>query len=123
MKKKYSTLPTADKMAKLLDFVDEHKAKNPVVLNLTHQNTFAESMLVISASSVRHAQSLAENISTFCKHENLEFLHMEGKQLGQWILLDLNDIVINIFQESVRDLYNLEALWAEMPQKPIENNS
>ncbi len=117
MKKKYSSLPTAEKMAKLLDFVAEHKAKEPVVLNLTHQNTFAEAMLVISASSIRHAQSLAENISTFCKRENFEFLHMEGKQLGQWILLDLNDIVINIFQEPVRHLYNLESLWAEMPQK------
>ncbi len=118
MKKKYSTLPTAEKMEILLEFVSEHKAKNPTVLNLTHQNTFAESMLVITASSIRHAQSLAENISTFCKQQNFEFLHMEGKQLGQWVLLDLNDIVINIFQESARELYNLEALWAELPQKP-----
>ncbi len=118
MKKKYSTLPTAEKMSILLNFAEEHKAKNPVVINLTHQNTFAEAMLVITATSIRHAQSLAENISTFCKKENFEFLHMEGKQTGQWVLLDLNDIVINIFQESARELYNMEALWTEMPQKP-----
>ncbi len=118
MKKKYSTLPTAEKVAKLLTFVEEHKAKDPVVLNLSHQNTFAEAMLVITASSIRHAQSLAENINTFCKQEKFEFLRMEGKQTGQWVLLDLNDVVINIFQEAVRELYNLEALWAEMPQKP-----
>ncbi len=118
MKKKYSPLPTMDKVAKLLEFAQEHKAKEPVVLNLTHQNTFAEAMIVLTATSVRHAQSLAENVNTFCKRENFEFLRMEGKQTGQWILLDLNDVVINIFQESTRDLYNLEALWAELPQKP-----
>ncbi len=119
MNKKYSSLSTAEKAVMLVRFVEEHKGQNVVMLNLAHQNTFAEAMLVVTATSMRHAQSLAENIIMFCKQENYEFLRTEGKQTGQWILLDLNDIVIHIFQESVRDLYKLEALWAALP-KPTE---
>ena len=122
MKKKYSSLPTTEKTAALLHFVQDHKGQNPVVLNLSQHNAFAEAMLIVTATSVRHAQSLAEGISTFCKEQNFEFLRMEGKQTGQWILLDLNDVVVNIFQESVRDLYKLESLWSDATPAAIHMN-
>ncbi|MDE7066056.1 MAG: RsfS/YbeB/iojap family protein, partial [Desulfovibrionaceae bacterium] len=54
---------------------------------------------------------LADGIAELCSRENFEFLRMEGYQAGQWILVDLNDIVVNIFQEPVRELYRLETLW------------
>ena len=46
-----------------------------------------------------------------CHEQNYEYLRMEGYNTGQWILVDCNDIVVNIFQQSVRDLYQLENLW------------
>ncbi len=115
MKKRFSVLPTEQKLARLRTFLEEHKAKDVVELRLTHQNAFAEAMLVVTASSVRHAQSLAENVNIFCKQEKFEFFGSEGKEHGQWILMDLNDIVISIFQESTREVYKLESLWAELP--------
>ncbi len=115
MKKKYSTLPTAEKVQLLHDFLEMHKGQNITCLNLSHQNSFAEAMLVVSAASIRHAQSLAENVVLYCKEQNFEFLRTEGKQSGQWILLDCNDIIINIFQTTVRDLYKLETLWTQTP--------
>ncbi len=116
MKKKFSTLPTQDKVLLLQNFLGEHKGQDVVCLNLAKHSTFAEAMLVVTAQSLRHAQSLAEGVQLFCKEHNFEFLRMEGKQTGQWILLDLNDIVVNIFQSSVRDIYKLEQLWQELPQ-------
>ncbi len=116
MKKKYSTMPTMEKVKAFQAFLEEHKGQDIVSLNLAHQNTFAEAMLVVTAASMRHAQSLAENVVLFCKEQNFEFLRTEGKQTGQWILLDCNDVVINIFQPSVRDLYKLEKLWEELPK-------
>lgn len=112
MQKKYSPLPTTEKTADILQWIEEHKGKEPTVLDLTGQNAFAESLIVVSATSVRHAQSLAEGVAELCRERNYEFLRMEGKQTGQWILLDLNDVVVNIFQEAVRDLYKLESLWS-----------
>ena len=113
MKKTFSQAPTEDKANKILQWIEEHKGINPASINLTGQHAFTEWLIVVSATSVRHAQSLSDGIAELCKENNYEFLSMEGKQSGQWILLDLNDIVINIFQESVRDLYGLEALWAD----------
>ncbi len=115
MKKKYSTIPTGDKVLALQNFLEEHKGQDVVSLNLAQQNTFAEAMLVVTATSMRHAQSMAEGVQLFCKEKNFEFLRTEGKQTGQWILLDLNDVVVNIFQAAVRDLYKLEQLWQELP--------
>lgn len=112
MKKKYSLADTAEKCRVLTDWLVEHKAKDPVTVDLTGQCAFAESLLVVTATSVRHAQSLASGIGDVCAQENYEFLRVEGAQMGQWILVDLNDIVVNIFQESVRELYNLESLWS-----------
>ena len=66
---------------------------------------------MVSATSVRHAQSLADGVSALCHEQNYEYLRMEGYNAGQWILVDCNDIVVNIFQQSVRDLYQLENLW------------
>lgn len=111
MQKKYSPLPTVEKSADILKWLEEHKGKEPTVLDLTGHNAFTESLIVVSATSVRHAQSLAEGVGELCRERNYEFLRMEGKETGQWILLDLNDVVVNIFQEAVRDLYKLESLW------------
>lgn len=118
MKKTYSSASTAEKSAAILHWLEEHKGKHPVALNLAGQSSCTECMIVVSATSVRHAQSLADGLALFCKEQDYEFLRVEGKQTGQWILLDLNDIVVHIFQEAVRDLYRLESLWAGAAPTP-----
>jgi ribosome-associated protein len=115
--KKYSEALTTDKAASIAAWLTEHKAADLVCLNVAGNCAFTDCLLVLTASSVRHAQSLADGISALCTEQNFEFLRMEGYQAGQWILVDLNDIVINIFQPSVRDLYKLESLW-QMPERP-----
>ena len=103
--KKYSELPTAEKMAVIKAWLEEHKAVDVAEIELDY------ALLVVSATSVRHAQSLADGVSALCHEQNYEYLRMEGYNAGQWILVDCNDIVVNIFQQSVRDLYQLENLW------------
>lgn len=115
MKKDYSRVSPealAQKSAVLLQWLEEHKGGQPVALELTGQGAFTDCLVVASASSVRHAQSLADGLSRLCKENGYEFLGMEGRQTGEWILLDLNEIVVNIFQGPARDLYRLESLWS-----------
>ena len=83
--------------------------EKPVLI--AEQGSFAEALVIASATSVRHAQSLADGIGEMCRARNYEYLRMEGYTAGQWILVDLNDIVVNVFLEPVRELYGLEALW------------
>ena len=109
--KKYSELPTAEKMAVIKAWLEEHKAVDVAEIDLAGQGAFTDALLVVSATSVRHAQSLADGVSALCHEKNYEYLRMEGYNTGQWILVDCNDIVVNIFQQSVRDLYQLENLW------------
>lgn len=112
MKKKYSLASTAEKCHVLTEWLVSQKAKDPATVDLVGQSAFADALVVVTASSVRHAQSLASGIADLCAKENYEFFRVEGAQTGQWILVDMNDIVVNIFQESVRGLYDLESLWS-----------
>ena len=75
-------------------------------------------MAVVSATSVRHARSLADGLLELCRERNFEFLRMEGYQTGLWILVDLNDVIVHIMQEAERDIYHLESLWRDAERLP-----
>ncbi len=117
--KKYSLLPAADKAADAAAFLTEHKARDVTVLDLSERSSFTDVMLVATANSVRHAQSLADGINRLCGEKNYEYLRMDGYSVGQWILVDCNDFVVNIFQPESRELYRLESLWS-VPQSREE---
>jgi len=114
--KKHVALSTEKKVEALGVWLHAHKALQLVNLHVAGRNAWTEALIIVSASSVRHAQSLADGILAWCKEQQLEFLSMEGYQTGQWILVDLNDVVVNIFQAPTRELYRLESLWAESPE-------
>ena len=109
----FSTLPARDKAAVILHWLTEHKARNVDAFDLADSNPLTEVVIVASASSARHARSLADGLLELCHQEQYEFLRMEGYQGGMWVLADLNDIIVHIFQEPVRELYNLESLWRD----------
>ena len=113
--KKRSALSTGKKLEGLAAWLHEHKALQLVNLHVAGKSAWTEALVIVSASSVRHAQSLADGILAWCREHKVEFLSMEGYQAGQWILVDLNDVVVNIFQPSTRELYRLESLWAHNP--------
>ncbi|WP_291301274.1 ribosome silencing factor [Desulfovibrio sp. MES5] len=109
--KQFSEVPASRKAADVVQWLEEHKALRVVCIDLEGQVGFADALIIASAGSVRHAQSLADGVSLMCREKNYEFLRTEGYATGQWILVDMNDVIVNIFQEPVRELYALEALW------------
>ena len=111
--KRYSDVPLEEKLADVVTWLEEHKAARVVSVDMAGQGGFAEALVIASAGSVRHAQSLADGVSLMCREKNYEFLRTEGYAAGQWILVDMNDVIVNIFQEPVRELYALEALWGQ----------
>jgi ribosome-associated protein len=108
---KYTDCPTETKVASILSWLEEKKALDTLALDLSGLSTFTDAMIICTASSFRHAQGLADHILDESKKAGFEFLRMEGYQAGQWILLDLNDLVLNIFVRETRDLYRLDELW------------
>lgn len=99
-----------EKTAAIMDFLEGQGALDPEAIAL--EGAFTERLIVAGATSRRHAQGLAEGLSRLCGERDFEFLGMEGFENAQWILVDCNDVVVNIFQEEARGLYKLEELWA-----------
>ncbi|MBS1377504.1 MAG: ribosome silencing factor [Bilophila wadsworthia] len=98
-----------------MKWLEESKARDVVALDVAGKSPCMDVVIVVTASSLRHAKSLADGLMEQCTKNNYEFLRMEGYQTGQWILADLNDIVVHIFQQDVRELFRIESLWKESP--------
>ena len=111
--RRFSQLPAVDKAARIASWLDERKALDLVILDVSGKSSFTDVVIIVGAASVRQGQSLADGILELCRQENFEFLHLEGQAAGQWILVDLNDVVAHIFQRPARELYNLEGLWRD----------
>lgn len=108
-KKNIPTLSDVRKTAeRYLAIAEDHKAIEPKLLDVSQTSGYADFILVLSATSDRHARSLADAIleTTGGKVEQLE-----GYQGGEWVLLDLGNIVVHVFQESAREYYNVDRLW------------
>ncbi len=104
-----------EKTASIVTWLHEKKAVDMVALDVSQMNAVAESIIVVSATNVPHAQTLADWTTEKLAEQKWEFLGMEGYNYGNWILLDCNEVLIHIFQQDYRDFYNLEGLWKEAP--------
>lgn len=103
----------ADKAKVLAAWLDEKQAETLVVLDVAALCSVTEAIVVASAKGVRHAQALADAALDKAGEQGFEYLGMEGYQTGGWILLDLNDVIVHLFQKDMRLFYNIEGLWAE----------
>jgi ribosome-associated protein len=99
----------------------DKKALDLLILDVQQQSSFTSFFIICSGTSDRHVQAIASHIEASGKQAGVYPLGMEGFREGRWILLDYGDIVIHIFHEPVRKFYDLERLWKDAPQIPVEN--
>ena len=118
-KTKKKHIPTPDKVRQVALWLHEKKGKDLEAIDVSGICTVTEAMMVVTAANVRQAQAMADHILTRCGEENWSFLGMDGYKTGQWILVDLNDVLVHIFQEETRQFYNIEGLWAEGADIPL----
>jgi ribosome-associated protein len=113
--RKFSDISTSRKVHIVAAELVEKKAAELAAFDLSQQDSPVEAAVILTASSVRHGQGLADHLLACCREHNIEFLGMEGYAAGQWILLDINDIVVHIFQQETRELFRLADLWPSAP--------
>ncbi len=93
--------------------LDALKADNIVTLDVREQASFTDYMIFASGSSSRHVNAIAESVVEAAKAVNSPALGIEGEDVGEWVLVDLGDVVVHVMQPEVRLYYELEKLWGE----------
>ncbi|MCE5197082.1 MAG: ribosome silencing factor [Negativicutes bacterium] len=101
----------------VVQWAEAKKAKNPVVLDVTTTSTFADYFVICHASNKIQVVAIAEHIADQAEEiYALPVYHKEGMSEGSWVLLDMNDVIVHIFDEETREFYNLERLWHDSPR-------
>lgn len=99
----------------LKDFVIEKmadtKAENLTLLEVADKTSITDYLVIVSGSSSRQVKSIARIIEESLKEHKIKIIGKEGQDVGEWVLLDLGDLVLHIMQPSIREYYDLEKLW------------
>jgi ribosome-associated protein len=99
----------------IIDGLEEKKAKNITVMDLTSiGNSVADFFVIADAESRTHVEAIADSVEDVVSKKNGEkAFHVEGHRVGEWIIIDYINIVVHVFQKEIRDYYSIEALWAD----------
>ena len=92
------------------------KGQDIEIIDLTDRNAFADYLVITSGTSNRAVKATAEKIVERVKSEGLRPLGVEGEREGEWVLVDLADVVVHVMLPQTRAFYNLEKLWSMPPE-------
>ncbi len=110
---------TSDEMlALILKSLDEDAAEDVVNIPLAGKTEMADHMVVASGRSSRHVGALSEKMADRIKQASGMLCRSEGKDMGDWVLVDCGDVIVHIFRPEVREFYDLEKLWSVNPREP-----
>lgn len=100
--------------------LDDIKAQDITVIDVTKLTAITQRMVVCTGNSARHVKSIANRLTKTVKDHKHRPLGVEGDLEGEWVLVDLDDVVVHIMQPKVREFYSLEKLWAHPPGRICE---
>jgi ribosome-associated protein len=98
-------------LALVLKSVDDDKAEDIVQIDLRGRSDVADYMVICSGRSSRQVASISEKLADRLKQEMRLSVRMEGKETGDWVLIDAGDVIVHVFRPEVREFYQLEKMW------------
>ena len=106
-----SDLTSVALLDRILDSLDDDKAEDIVQVDLRGRSAIGDYMVICSGRSSRQVAAIAENLTDRLKQEHGRLSKVEGKDIGDWVLIDTGDVIVHIFRPEVREFYQLEKMW------------
>jgi ribosome-associated protein len=95
----------------VVEALEDIKGKDILVYNTARMPSMFERVVIASGDSNRQVRALADNVQEKIKENGAKVYGVEGEKSGEWVLVDLGDVVVHIMHPTVRDFYNLEEVW------------
>ncbi len=105
-----------DRIRNLKRYIDtamSRKAENIIVLDVHNLTSYTDHIIIMTGNSARQVSSMGEYIYKTMKNAGNAPIGFEGIKEGKWALLDFGDVIIHVFDEETRDLYDIEGLWSD----------
>jgi ribosome-associated protein len=99
----------------IVDALEDVKAQDIKVFNTTELTSLFDRVVIASGTSNRQTRALAASVRDKVKERGGDVISVEGEDTGEWVLVDLGDVVVHIMQPNIRAYYNLEELWGGKP--------
>ena len=103
---------------KLAQRITEKKGDEIIIFDVHGISPITDYLIITTGLSERHNRTIAEHIM---EHERPD--HIEGYEIGHWILLDYIDVIVHIFSAEAREFYGLERLWGDAPQLSVNHDT
>ncbi|WP_076444682.1 ribosome silencing factor [Roseivivax lentus] len=108
--------PTSENsLAAILKTLDDMKAEDVVQIDLRGKSAMGDYMIVCSGRSSRQVGAISEKVADDLKTQYGILSKMEGRETGDWVLIDTGDVIVHVFRPEVRDFYQIEKMWAPAP--------
>ena len=104
----------------VIDALEDVKAQDIKVFNTTHLTSLFDRVVIASATSNRQTRALASSVADRGRAMSLTGITIEGEDTGEWVVVDLGDVVVHIMQPAIRQYYNLEEIWGGKPVRKLQ---
>ena len=101
----------------IIKSLSENKAEDITTIDLRGRTSIGDFMVVASGRSTRQVSSISQKLVDILKTDLGRFSKVEGKDAGDWVLIDTGDIIVHLFRPEVREFYQIEKMWAPMDDK------
>jgi len=103
-------------LSAILASLEDDKAEDIVAIPLAGKSEMADHMVIATGRSSRQVGAISEKLAERLKHEHDLVVRMEGRDVGDWVLIDAGDVIVHVFRPEVREFYQLEKMW--LPRTP-----
>lgn len=99
---------------------DALKAEEIVILDVREIAAFADYFVICTGETKKHVRGIAQRVEEACAENGFGIHHAEGYEAARWVLIDLNNVLVHVFDREAREYYELERLWGDAPRVPFE---